>query len=255
MKRIKQLFSWGIAGLILPLQMELHVFAQQKPGSARTKATAVSVPFVGCKSDGQAGPVEPPKGSRVSVQLDARAADDLAYYSGVGLGVLGPRGWYCFGLYGSSGETLFVSPEPIEITNFYPARFTGPAIEILHRNGDGSGTLGVAEVMARVFPDFKAFAENVAQEFGRTMSFGPYPTDKLIYRGKREVEYKTPAQTEGLGTHGSLKKGNSSIEGVAILVGQPPSLLLLSVRLPTDLRGLSSAIIRQIERDSPKVIH
>jgi hypothetical protein len=193
----------------------------------------------------------------VPVRLDAKAAKDLAYYSGVGLGVLGPRGWGCFGGYGSSGETLFVSPEPIEITNVFPTGFTGPAIEVSHSDGGtGSGAFEVAEVMARVFPDFKAFAANVAQEFGTPISFGPYPNDKLIYRGKREVEYRTPAQTEGLGTHGSLKKSDSPIEGVAILIGQPPShLLLLSMRLPPDSRGLSSAIIRQIERDSPGVMH
>lgn len=166
--------------------------------------------------------------------------------------MLGPRGWYCFGEYGSSGETLFVSPEPI-----FQTSFMGPAIEFSHRDGGtGSGAFGVAEVIARVFPDFKAFAKNVSEGFGTSIPFGPYPNDKLIYRGKREVEYKTPAQTEGLGTQGSLKQSDSEIEGVAILVGQLPGhLLFLSMRLPPDSRELSSAIILQIERDSPKVMH
>jgi hypothetical protein len=254
--RTKQLFWWGIAGLILPLPRELHVFAQQKSGSTKTKAAGVSVPFVGCKSDGQAGPGEPPTGSPVPVRLDAKAAKEFAYYSGVGLGVLGPRGWYCFGNYGSSGETLFVSPEPFEIANFFPVGVTGPAIEVSHRNpGTGSGAFRIAEVVARVFPDFEAFAKNVAETLGGPISFGPYPNDNLTYRGNREVVYKTPAQTEGLGTHFSLRKSDSPIEGVAMLVGQPPHLLLLSVRLPPDSRGLTPAIIRQIERDSPWVMH
>jgi hypothetical protein len=255
LRRPQQLALWSIAGLVLPLQTELHVFAQQKSGPA-TKASVVLVPFVGCKADGQLGPVDAPKGSPVNVRLDAKTAKELAYYSGVGLGVLGPRGWNCFGGYGSSGETLFVSAQPIEITNVFPDGTTGPAIEVSHRNGGtGSGAFELAEVVARVFPDFEAFAKNVAEQFG-PIPFGPYPNDKLIYRGKREVEYKTPAQTEGLGTRGWLKTSDSQIEGVAILIGQPLShLLLLSMRLPPDSRELSSAIIRQIERDSPKVMH
>ena len=212
----------------------------------------VSVPFVGCKADGQAGPVDAPRGSPVPVQVSAKAAKELAYYSGIGLGVLGPRGWHCFGYYGSSGETLFVSPEPI-----FQTSFMGPAIEVSHSDGStGSGAFGVAAVVARVFPDFQVFAKNVSEDFGAQFSFGPYPKDRLIYHNKREVEYNTPAQTEGLGTQGSLKKNDSQIEGVAILIGQPIShLLLLSMRLPPDSRELSSAIIRQIEKDSPKVMH
>jgi hypothetical protein len=245
MRQIKPMLACGVAGMILALSTQ-PLRAQQKPGSVRTKATAVSVPFVGCKSDGQAGPADAPSGSPVSIQVNAKVANELAYYdAGFGVGVLGPRAWYCFGLYGSSGETLSVSPQSILST-----AFMGPAIEVSHRYGEGFGSIEVAEVMARVFPDFKAFARNVAQGFGMPISFGPYPNDKLIYRSKREVEYKTPAQTEGLGTHVSLRKSDSPIQGVAILVGNPPDLVLLSVRLPPDLRGLTSAIIRQVEKDS-----
>jgi len=67
------------------------------------------------------------------------------------------------------------------------------------------------------------------------------------------VEYKTPAQTDGLGTYNStLKKNNNAIDGAAILVGPTPDLLLLSVRLPPELNGLASVIIRQIERDAER---
>jgi len=223
LRRPQQLALWSIAGLVLPLQTELRVFAQQKSGPA-TKASVVLVPFVGCKADGQLGPVDAPKGSPVNVRLDAKTAKELAYYSGVGLGVLGPRGWNCFGGYGSSGETLFVSPEPIEITNVFPAGTTGAAIEVSHSDGGtGSGAFEVAEVVARVFPDFEAFAKDVSKEFGTQILFGPYPKDKLTYRNNRVVEYITPAQTEGLGTQGSLKTSNSPIEGVAILIRQPLS--------------------------------
>ncbi len=80
--------------------------------------------------------------------------------------------------------------------------------------------------------------------------FGPYPQDKLTYKGDRTVEYETPAQTRGLGTHSWLVKNTSPIEGVAMLIGETPDLVLLSVRLPFDLSRLTSTIIRQIERDA-----
>jgi hypothetical protein len=65
-------------------------------------------------------------------------------------------------------------------------------------------------------------------------------------------EYKTPAQTEGLGTHSSLLRSGSPIEGVAILIGETPDLLLLSLRLPTELSGLTPAIVAQVEREASK---
>jgi len=66
------------------------------------------------------------------------------------------------------------------------------------------------------------------------------------------VEYSTPAQHEGLGTHSSLKKSDSPIEGVAILVESTPDLMQLAVRLPPDLNRLTSAIIHQVEREAER---
>lgn len=98
-----------------------------------------------------------------------------------------------------------------------------------------------------------AFATHLNEEgLGRPLKFGPYPKDVLTYRNNRVVEYKTPAQTDGLGTHSLLKKNGSPIEGVAMLVGQTPDLSLLSVRLPPELNGLTSTIIRQFERDAER---
>ena len=68
-------------------------------------AVGLTVPFVGCPSDGQAGPVATPTGGPVRVSLPARVAAELAYYKGgQGTGVLAPRGWQCFESYGSSGQ-------------------------------------------------------------------------------------------------------------------------------------------------------
>jgi cell division inhibitor SulA len=80
--------------------------------------------------------------------------------------------------------------------------------------------------------------------------FGPYPKDVLSYKNNRVVEYITPAQTDGLGTHSWLKKSGSPIEGVAMLVGETPDLVLLSVRLPPELNGLTAVIVHEVEHDA-----
>jgi hypothetical protein len=239
--------------LILALCSQSSIPAQRE--AASSKPNVGSVPFVGCKSDGQLGPAEAPAGSRKNVSLPLQVTQQLAYYrSAQGVGVLAPRGWYCYGTYGSGGETLFVSPQPIDAANIFSPRwagFSGPAIEIGHRYGDTSGRFAVAEIIARVFPAYKEFVVGVSQMSDApvdSFTFGPYPEDKLMYKSKRVVEYETPAQAEGLGTRSSLKKNGRSIKGVAMLVGPTPDLLLLSVRLPLNLAGLTASIVLQVKR-------
>lgn len=201
--------------------------------------------------------MEAPKGTSISVPISLKAARKLAYYkSEQGAGFLAPRGWYCFGTYGSGGDALFVSPQSIKTVDiFSPGRsgLAGPAIELWRRFGETSGRFDVAEIIARVFPAYKAFATGVMAEFDqptRSLTFGPYPNDRLIYKSKTMVEYRTPARTDGLGTHSLLNKNGSPIDGVAILIGQPPDVLLLSVRLPPDLNGLTSTVVLQVEREA-----
>ena len=88
--------------------------------------------------------------------------------------------------------------------------------------------------------------------FDRSFTAGPYPNDLLNYKSKALVEYQTPAQTEGLGTHSLLKKNASPIRGVAMLVGPTPDLLLLSVRLPPDQIALTSTILHQLEHEQAR---
>jgi len=134
--------------------------------------------------------------------------------------------------------------------------FVGPIIEVSHSLSNTGQRSHVAEIIARVFPEYMAFATHLMEEgTGEPLKLGPYPKDALTYRSNRMAEYKTPAQTDGLGTHSWLKKNGSPIEGVAILVGPTPDLLLLSVRLPPELNGLTSVIIRQFERDAERSEH
>lgn len=136
---------------VLTISVTPSLSAQTKPLSNGEKAPASRVPFVACKSDGQAGPVPPPPETEKIVELDASVAKGLAYYeSGVGRGVLAPRGWFCFGVYGSSGSALLVRPEPIDSFSGYRIPLTGPVVEVNNISGATSGRFEVARVVARV---------------------------------------------------------------------------------------------------------
>jgi hypothetical protein len=242
--------------LLLSTLASSMVFAQANPSSESRNQTA-SVPFVGCEADGQTGPLKAPGGKSVQVLISADAASRLAYYkSEEGLGVLAPRGWHCFGVYGSNGYSLYVSPERITATEVFSSNwkgFAGPAIELAAQNGDTSGRFTVARVIARVFPERKPFVERViAEGVAPADSFppGPYPADKLTYRSNQMVEYATPANADGLGTDSRLIKSTQPISGVAILVGETPDLVHLAVRLSPDLSDLASSIIQQLEGDA-----
>ena len=231
-------------------------FAQSKPSSEAIKQ-ADSVPFVGCEADGQMGPMKAPDGRSIHVVISADAATQLAYYkSAQGSGVLAPRGWHCFGVYGSNGSAIFVRPERLtagEILSTKWEGLTGLAIEVAESIGDTSGRFSVARVIARVFPARRAFAEHVIAEgieSRDSFPFGPYPTDKLIYRSKMMVEYETPANADGLGTESWLRKNGQPSSGVAILVGETPDLVHLTVRLSPEASGLASAVIQQLEHDA-----
>ncbi|HUP02718.1 MAG TPA: hypothetical protein VMU19_01935 [Bryobacteraceae bacterium] len=194
-----------------------------------------------------------PKGAPAPVSIGRAAAEKLAYYkSSQDVAALAPRGWYCFGTYGSAGDTLFVSPTPINASSIRAPDWSGmdgPAIEVSYRFGGTSGRFSVAQTLARVFPDEKDFVNSVMKEGKDQFVFGPYPADTLAYKSKTVVEYATPAQSDGLGTTSWLKKNASPISGAAIVFpGAEPDVLFLAVRLPPNLAGLRSAILQHFER-------
>lgn len=234
---------FSLAGLVL---LAGAISAQQAP---------LQVPLVGCETGGQV-PVETPKASTASLPISPQTAAKLAYYaSGNGLGVLAPRGWFCFGTIGSGGDELLVTTDPADSRKHFMSTrpgFRGPVVYLTHRLGGTSGRFSVAEVIMRVFPDHKAFAEGVTEMFPlEKFAVGPYPGDRLTYESKTIVEYTTPAHTDGLGTYARLEKNGRPINGVAILIDQAePDLLLLSVRLPQDLNDAVSIIVHQGERDT-----
>jgi hypothetical protein len=253
---------FGVGGMFLALSAPPPLFAQITGVGANPQRTAVSVPFAGCESFGQTERLEAPKGKSKSVLMSPRDAEALAYYeSADDIGLVAPRGWFCEGASGSSGSSLFLSPKPIHYDLAGWEGLEGPAIEVRHITSEtGSGMYEIAKVIARVFPEYRAVARRFWEGMGLDSAFpsGPYPKDTLTYRSKTIVEYKTPAQTEGLGNFDSwLKKNETPIVGAAILivdppnlVGNPPNLVLLSVRFPPDLARLTPAIISYVEQDA-----
>jgi len=223
-----------------------------------TAAVAGTVPFVGCAQDGQTGPSPAPSGSPKNVLMSAAAAARLAYYSiGAPNGVLAPRGWSCFGLSGSNGATLYLSPAPIQASDVEATSWAagaGPAIQVSWLAGDTSGRFQVAQVIARVFPSHQAFVQSVTGEGVEPASSfpqGPVATDKITTKSGTAVEYETPAGDQGLGTSvTSLTPSNDPIDGVAVLTGTTPDLAFLAARLSADTRDLTPLIVQQFEADS-----
>jgi len=226
--------------------------------STAAPSIATTVPFVGCAQDGQTGPTPAPSGAPKNVQMTAAAAARLAYYSAAAPnGVLAPRGWSCFGLYGSNGATLYLSPNPIQAGDVEATSWAagaGPAIQVSWLAGDTSGRFQVAQVIARVFPSQQAFVQSVIGEGVEPASSfpqGPFATDKITNKSSTVVEYETPASTQGLGTSiTALTASADPIDGVAVLTGSTPDLAFLATRLPAANRDLTSLIVQQFELDS-----
>jgi hypothetical protein len=253
---VRQILLAGL-GLCAGFAGSRTALAQAKSSGAQAQSAAVTVPFVGCASDGQAGPQNAPSGKSVVVAIPAAIAQRLAYYKAeYGSGVLAPRGWNCFSTYGSNGASLFVSPDPMDSKTLLSLDwkgFTGPAVQISVSDGGTSGRFEVAKVIARVFPEYKAFAQGVIAEGiepANDFPFGPYPSDKLTYRSKSVVEFETPANSHGLGTDSRVQVNASPIDGVAIIAGADTDLVQLSARFPANDSDLIPAMIAQVESEA-----
>lgn len=216
-----------------------------------------TVPYVGCPGDGQTGPYSAAKGSPKPVNLAPGIADKLAWYEYKGdagqIGTLGPRGWNCFVVIGSDGEFLYVAPESPNSAKILEHKnwkgFTGPAIQLSLSEGGTSGRFEVAKTVARVFPVYRNYARKIiAEGFGPASDypFGPFPSDHLKYKGKKLVEFTTPAHHKGLGTMSWLLPSDQPVIGFASLTIETDidtGLLQLSLRLPHSLSSLAPTLV------------
>jgi hypothetical protein len=218
------------------------------------RESRVAVPFVGCPSDGQQGPQAAPTSGK-SPRLSARAAAKLAYYSTFDAGVLAPRGWHCIGLYGSSAESLIVTPERHNAEEFFQdnAIIRGPVVHWSHSFGGTSGRFIVVPAIARYFPRYLPFVLEM-KKLNADLDFGPLPAgprkgDAISRRTSDYVRFTTPAGRRGEGTHSWLVPGDLPIEGSRKIVGPPdePDLVSADTRLPRSLSGLAEVILSHIK--------
>jgi hypothetical protein len=220
-------------------------------GSAAAKPL---VRTVGCASDGQMGPVVAPEVITGVPTVSGKAAGRLAYYAMGDLGVLAPLGWHCFGLYGSNGAQLIVTPERHDAHDLLEGTegLTGPAVQIVALSGETSGRFEVAKAVSRLFPAYRTFVDRVVSEGIEPRSdfpAAPYPADRLEHKSDREAEFLTPANADGIGTQSRLVKSDTPIVGfVQLSPDRGMDLTEIFVRMPPELVGLATPIVVAAER-------
>ncbi len=129
---------------------------------------------------------------------------------------------------------LIVTPEPHSAEDFFAeegAVLNGPAIQLSFIFADTYGRFEVAQVAARLFPARKAFVQKIIQEGVEPESdfpFGPYANDILTRRSDSDVEFETPANTDGMGTRSWLVKNADPINGLTLMSEEGSSCYSLS---------------------------
>lgn len=209
-----------------------------------------TVPFVGCPSDGQMGPIAAPTGAPKVVALDAATAREIAYYSGDGgPAAFAPRGWYCQVSYGSSGSTIYVTPSPIDSMRAQRPKTAGSAVEVEFLDGGTSGRFGVARFASRLFPRVAAtFIQEVKSRDPETASdiaWVAHDVDSVTYSDSLTAEFTTPANQTGLGTAYNFGPSPDAIRGVAVLAPSSDwGLTIVRVRLGPGMSRIESAILK-----------
>lgn len=242
----------GIAGFALAfVPVAANAFGPPQP-----------VPFVGCPGNGQTGPVDASETTGAAPRLAGDVTSRLAYYAFRSVGVLAPRSWRCFGLYGSDADILFGTPDPHGFGDLRAdaPKLHGPAVVIARYSGETSGRFVVAAVAARLFPTARHFVRKVIAEnivAATHFHFAPYKTDTVRRLSSTVAEFVTPPNREGLGTSGRIAANDQPVAGVAIwLPDQGNDLVMTLVRLDPDLRREVCTILTQTERTlgSPELV-
>jgi len=205
------------------------------------------LPFVGCKDDGQMGPNSAPSQQAPTPELPVSVSPYLAFYkASSGQGVVAPRGWYCFGYYGSNGSFLLISPEPRAGQDQLQGAkdLVGPGIEFSFSDSETSGRFEAAKVAARLFPDRIAFVDSVINEKlepASDFTFGPYPDDTLTRLSSDDVIFVTPVHKDGMGTESYLLKSDGAITGEAAI--SDGGVAVIDVRLHSKQQFLMPSIL------------
>jgi hypothetical protein len=173
------------------------------------------------------------------------------------IGILAPRGWHCLGLSGSNGSFLVVTPERHRAQEYFnegPVAIRGPAVQSSLSYGGTSGRYAVAKTIARYFPAWKDFVQQVI-EMDRSIGAlpieplptRPYKSDVIKRRTANYLRFTTPAGKNGEGTNSRLLPGVWPIEGFRKVVGPAgePDLIGTEVRLPQTQANLIETILSE----------
>jgi hypothetical protein len=221
--------------------------------AAKAQLVEADVPTVGCPQDGQVGPQDAPAlPQAIRVIIPGGMSLPLTYYAAEeGMGVLAPKGWDCFGTYGSDGAILYVVPHKLgePILDRLDKVKASPAVIRRFLIGGTSGRFPIAKISARIFPRARTFVDGVRAERIDTSRyvFTPWPADRLTRLSDFAVSYTTPANKDGLGTALGLARGRDPVSGLVFLSdieGQDdgPFLDGISVRLERSDQALYPAI-------------
>ena len=159
-----------------------------------------TIPFVGCPGTDMEGPIDPPSGQPITVDMPAAAAAKLALYVGHGLGFLAPRGWKCGGDWGSAIGSLWASPQTGDTD-------TGPVIVMMAGSAETEpGVSFVRRYCSQYFQkicsksDFLKSAQQQGSLIEGESLVPRFDTDTLNYTSDSQLQYRTPADHRGLGT-------------------------------------------------------
>jgi hypothetical protein len=223
--------------------------------SSGVKAEIANVHTVGCAQDGQVDFQLPPRlPDTIPVKVPVGTASSLSFYSAheqLDTGVIAPKGWSCFGVYGSSGSTLYVTPIEIEGPILDRAKRIGrsPAVVSKYVIGDTSGRFTVARMAARLFPQTRSFVESVLSKGlvdTKDFAFEIVSSDTIDRLSDSAITFSTPSGKQGLGTELLESAGDQAISGLVLLDQYAPNgfnLEHLAVRLSAHDGPLASAII------------
>jgi hypothetical protein len=240
-----------LATSILPLIL-VCVMATALPRviSARLEVTQGQSISVGCPADGQAGPIEAPEVSAMTVPTSERLPKTVAYYKGEQApGVFAPRGWQCHVWYGSGGGVLLVTPDAQKPGNgtAWPAA-SHEAVELTFHDPGASGRYQVAQYSLFFFhtrQEFRRWVE--ASGFGLSNPYEDFKNDSIRIRGRTIAEFTTPPRTTGFGTAQFLRPSADPIDGIVVL-GKSKAygeyLVVLRIRLGHTKSQLKTELLR-----------
>ena len=220
-----------------------------------------AIPDVPCKESTPAGDSMAHQGHPISLSISPSIVGRIAFYYGLNLFVLAPRGWMCDASQGADGSYLIVAPPGGH-------GLFGPTVYIQSWPSEPNGWAMIAAYGGTYFPaivtskDVDAAVSQLKQQGNNTITsrfLAPkYQGDHLTYLSDSVLKYWTPPREMGLGVaigNGlpsdfppDLSKSSFSLPtyGAIALVNAPEAgnrfINFLAVRLPPEFFALRQII-------------